>query len=154
MKFFLVVILPALALAIYWITVSRRRPSAPSAQPPYEPAEPVRGLRADLAEPAVASIVAHTTGDEAARRDPVRLLEDAVVIATEVGAPSKLVLQRRLGLSFEQASDLVHRMEELGLVARVGAQKHSKLLPEAYDWAREISSRKANSGEPIAGEER
>jgi hypothetical protein len=110
--------------------------------------------RIEFVEPALVHLVENTAGDDAARRDPVRLLEDAVIVATEVGTPSKLVLQRRLGLSFDQASDLIHRMEELGLVKQVGNQKHLKLLPEAYEWAREVQSQRAQIDEPFGNSER
>jgi hypothetical protein len=156
MNALLVIVLPAVALAIVWILIARRpRPEEP-ARPPRapDPGGSVPPPEPDFAEPAVARIFASTTGDDAAKRDPVRLLEDAVLIAAEVGVPSKLVLQRRLGLSFDQAGDLVHRMEELGLVSRVGHQHQVKLLPVAYDFAREISERRAKSGEPDRGEER
>jgi hypothetical protein len=161
MEALVVIALLAVVLAALWIVIARRPRLSASPLPVSD--EEARGLdprdipgamRPDFAEPAVARILAITTGDAAARRDPVRLLEDAVLAAAEVGTPSKLVLQRKLGLTFEQAGDLVHRMEELGLVARTGSQKQAKLLPEAYAFAREIADRRTKSLEPNGEKER
>lgn len=125
-------------VALVWLVAKMRKPAPPqpdaaSANPPQPPAEPPGGSPLPI-DQAVANVLERA----AARPDDVRTRDDlyaeAVRVTAEIGTVSMPAIQRRLGVDFERASELVARMESHGLVTAPNANKQRKVLPAAEEF--------------------
>lgn len=124
----LLLVLVAVA-AVVWLVAGGTGGSGPRIEPDRplpEPAE--RPL-----DQGVARLLAATDGAAPQQRDPDEFYEQALRIVVEIGAAAPLVLQRRLGMTFEQVSGLIERMAVEGFIKR-SDDGHWKIETALYDY--------------------
>jgi DNA segregation ATPase FtsK/SpoIIIE-like protein len=91
-------------------------------------------------DPALANLFERAATPPGDRRDPEQLLARGLLIFVETGGVSTLVLQRRLHLDFAQATIIIDEMERRGYVSARTENKPRRLLPVAFDFARNQES--------------
>jgi DNA segregation ATPase FtsK/SpoIIIE-like protein len=117
-------------LAAWLILQPRPRPIAsPGPEPAAAPPD-VRDRPVDAAVAHILEAAASRPGDARTAED---MLDEALKVVTAIGGVSVPALQRKLGIDFGRATDLVELMEARGFVSDVGPSHKRKVLPAAFE---------------------
>jgi DNA segregation ATPase FtsK/SpoIIIE-like protein len=117
-------------LAAWLILQPRPRPIA---SPGPEPAPAPRDVRDRPVDAAVAHILEEAANRPEDTRTAEDMLDEALKVVTAIGGVSVPALQRKLGIDFARATELVELLEDRGFVSEVGASHKRKVLPAAFE---------------------
>ena len=121
-----------------WLALRPRpRPVAPRGP---EPAPAPRDARDRPVDAAVAHILEAAANRPDDTRTAEDMLDEALKVVTAIGGVSVPALQRKLGIDFARATDLVELMEARGFVSDVGPSHKRKVLPAAFERVEALAS--------------
>ncbi len=123
-------------LVALWLVarmIKARRAGSTGPGPEPERAAEAEPARERYVDQGVANVLAHASARENDTRTIDDMLDEALRIVTSLGGVSVPALQRKLGIDFDRATEVVERLETDGYVSASGAGGKRKVLPPAYE---------------------